>query len=60
MIGSKLGTGGSSGAAYLKASLERSRVFIDFGNLATFLIPRKDIPPLPEEVKITLGFNADK
>lgn len=60
MIGTRLGTGGSSGTAYLKASLERARVFLDIGNLATFLIPRKDIPPLPENVKKHLGFVSDK
>lgn len=60
MIGTKVGTGGSSGVGYLKASLERGRVFLDFGNLATFLIPRKDLPPLPANIKQKLGFVADE
>lgn len=56
MIGSRVGTGGSSGYWYLKATLERSKVFGDIANLATFLIPRADLPKLPQQVKINLGF----
>lgn len=44
MIGSKAGTGGSSGYYYLKSTVnDHYRVFIDFFNMSTFLIPRKDL-----------------
>jgi len=56
MIGTKLGTGGSSGYWYLKATVERGRIFADISNLATYLIPRKDILPLPENIRKQLGF----
>lgn len=56
MVGTKIGTGGSSGATYLKNSAERSRIFLDFTNLSTFLIPRKTLPTLPPELKDHLGF----
>ncbi len=56
MIGSRIGTGGSSGYYYLKSTLERSKVFGDIANLATFLIPRNSLPKLPAELKVNLGF----
>ncbi len=37
-IGSKLGTGGSSGYGYLRAVIEPTRVFRDIANLATYVI----------------------
>jgi tryptophan 2,3-dioxygenase len=56
MLGSKIGTGGSSGHEYLKKSADNNRVFVDFFNLSTFLIPKSEIPQLPEELKHVLGF----
>eukprot|EP00062_Callorhinchus_milii_P020575 gi/632976368/ref/XP_007904756.1/ PREDICTED: tryptophan 2,3-dioxygenase [Callorhinchus milii] len=47
MIGSKLGTGGSSGYQYLRSTMsDRYKVFGDLFNLATFLVPRHWIPKL--------------
>ena len=56
MIGTKIGTGGSSGHDYLKRSTENNRVFIDFFNLATFLLPKSHIPKLPNSLRKDLGF----
>lgn len=56
MIGRKIGTGGSSGAQYLKSATEKHRLFSDFFNLTTFLIPRSALPGLPEKVREKLGF----
>jgi tryptophan 2,3-dioxygenase len=56
MIGTKIGTGGSTGYSYLKATVDRYKVFGDLFNLSTFLIPRSELPQLPEEVKKNLGF----
>lgn len=56
MIGTKIGTGGSTGYSYLKATVDRYKVFADLFNLSTFLIPRSALPALPEELKKNLGF----
>jgi tryptophan 2,3-dioxygenase len=56
MIGSKIGTGGSSGQDYLRRTVESHRVFLDFFNLTTYLIPRSQLPRLPEELRGQLGF----
>lgn len=56
MIGNKLGTGGSTGYNYLKATVDKYKVFADLFNLSTFLIPRSKLPALPEDVRKNLGF----
>lgn len=56
MIGSKIGTGGSSGHAYLKQTIDAHRIFADFFNLSTFLIPRSSLPELPAAAQRELGF----
>jgi tryptophan 2,3-dioxygenase len=56
MIGTKMGTGGSTGYNYLRATVDKYKVFADLFNLSTFLIPRSRLPELPEEVKKNLGF----
>ena len=56
MIGSKLGTGGSSGYQYLRSTVsDRYKVFIDLFNLSTYLIPRTYIPPLNKRLRRTLS-----
>jgi tryptophan 2,3-dioxygenase len=57
MIGSKIGTGGSSGQDYLKATVEAHRIFTDFFNLSTYLVPRSMLPRLPQELQRELGFH---
>jgi tryptophan 2,3-dioxygenase len=56
MIGNKIGTGGSTGYNYLKATVDKYKVFSDLFNLSTFLIPRSRLPELPEDLKRNLGF----
>lgn len=56
MLGTKIGTGGSSGHQYLKAATDHHRIFGDFFNLATFLIPRSELPPLPEALTRRLSY----
>ena len=46
MLGAKIGTGGSSGYSYLKSTVDRHRIFNDFFDLATFLLPPQKMPPL--------------
>jgi len=57
MLGTKIGTGGSSGHKYLKATADRNKVFEDFNDLSTFLIPRSALPKLPIELKKKLNFH---
>lgn len=57
MIGVKIGTGGSSGHAYLQAASEKHKVFSDFADLSTFFIPRSSLPDLPKNIKERLGYN---
>jgi hypothetical protein len=40
--------------------MEKGRIFSEFGNLATYLIPRKDIPPIPEHIRKYFGFTIEK
>lgn len=57
MLGRKIGTGGSSGSQYLKDATDKHKIFTDFFNMTTFLLPRSQIPELPKEVKENLGFH---
>lgn len=56
MLGRKIGTGGSSGHDYLRETAERHRIFSDLSRLATYLIPRSKIPPLPTELRTRMNF----
>jgi len=56
MIGVKIGTGGSSGHDYLRRTVDAHKVFADLFQLSTYLIPRSALPPLPPEVRNSMGF----
>lgn len=56
MLGAKMGTGGSIGHKYLAAAADKHKVFTDLFNLSTFLVPRSQLPPLPEEIRKKLSF----
>jgi len=56
MIGVKIGTGGSSGHAYLRTTAERHRIFGDLFRLSSFLIPRSAVPELPAQIQARMGF----
>jgi len=58
MIGSKVGTGGSSGYQYLRTTLnDRYKVFSDLFALPTFILPRRFIPTLPASIADTLNYH---
>lgn len=57
MIGRKTGTGGSSGHQYLKSTAQQHQIFTDLYQVATLLIPRSDLPSLPEDLRKHLGFH---
>lgn len=51
MIGSKAGTGGSSGYQYLRSTVsDRYKVFLDLFNLTTFFLPAAFTPPLDSSI----------
>jgi len=56
MIGSRIGTGGSSGVGYLMHTAMKQRIFDDLVNISGMLIPRTSIPPLPETLAKKLDF----
>lgn len=56
MIGAKVGTGGTSGHEYLRATADRHKVFGDLFALSTYLLPRSELPPLPPAVRAALSF----
>ena len=56
MLGRKIGTGGSSGYDYLHATAVKHHIFWDFHNISTLLIPRSEIPILPDDLHQELGF----
>ncbi len=58
MLGTKIGTGGSSGHTYLKKAADNNRVFVDLFNLSTYLIPRSRLPKIPDDVRKQLNFNV--
>lgn len=60
MIGTKIGTGGSSGVEYLRRTVESHRVFRDLFNLSTYLVPRSLLPPLPADLARDLGFTTEE
>ncbi len=57
MIGSRIGTGGSTGAGYLRAAMDKHYIFKELGQLNSFLVDRKKLPVLPKEVGERLGYN---
>ena len=56
MIGNKVGTGGSSGHDYLVQTAEKHKIFNDFHNISSLLIPRSELPDLPANMIKELGF----
>lgn len=57
MIGSRIGTGGSSGKEYLKGALDKHYIFKDLVALSSFLIERRKLPKLSKELESVLGFS---
>jgi tryptophan 2,3-dioxygenase len=56
MLGKKVGTGGSSGHSYLAKTAAMHGIFTDLHNISTLLIPRSELPTLPDALKRQLGF----
>lgn len=58
MIGTRIGTGGSTGKDYLGAALQRHHLFREIAALTSFLIERRRLPALSPEMEKGLGFSA--
>lgn len=56
MIGTRIGTGGSSGKDYLKAAADKHYVFAELARLNSFLIEGRKLPALSPEMERRLGF----
>jgi len=56
MIGTRIGTGGSTGRDYLRSALEKHYIFRDIAQLTSFLIERKKLPQLSSTMERRLGF----
>jgi tryptophan 2,3-dioxygenase len=56
MLGTKIGTGGSSGHSYLRSATDQHKVFSDLFNLATYYIPRSELPTLPPDLQRMLNY----
>lgn len=59
MIGTRIGTGGSSGKDYLKSAADKHYIFKEIAQLTSFLIERRKLPQLPKEVERKLGFAVE-
>jgi tryptophan 2,3-dioxygenase len=56
MIGTRIGTGGSTGKDYLKAAADKHYIFKEIAQLNSFLIERRKLPVLPADIEKQLGF----
>jgi len=59
MIGTRIGTGGSTGQDYLRSALNSHHLFKEIAWLTSFLIERRKLPALSPEMERRLGFLAD-
>lgn len=56
MIGTRIGTGGSTGKDYLKAAADKHYIFKEIAQLNSFLVERRKLPSLPAGIEKKLGF----
>jgi tryptophan 2,3-dioxygenase len=58
-IGTRIGTGGSSGRSYLQGTVEKHFIFREIAQLTSFLIERKKLPRLSRQMERRLGFASE-
>jgi tryptophan 2,3-dioxygenase len=58
MIGTRIGTGGSSGEQYLQGAVNKNYVFKELAGIITFLIERRNLPQLPARLHEALRFSS--
>ena len=57
MIGTRIGTGGSTGAGYLQGAMDKHYIFKEISQLNSFLTDRRKLPKLPKDIADRLGYN---
>jgi tryptophan 2,3-dioxygenase len=57
-IGKRVGTGGSTGADYLRSAADTHYVFKELAELTSFLLPRNRLPKLPASLIDNLGYSG--
>jgi tryptophan 2,3-dioxygenase len=58
IIGSRVGTGGSTGKDYLKGAADRHYIFKELAQLTSFLVERRKLPVLDAQTERQLGFSG--
>jgi tryptophan 2,3-dioxygenase len=58
-IGTRVGTGGSSGRSYLQGTVDKHAIFREIAQLTSFLIERKKLPCLDRQMERRLGFASE-
>lgn len=58
MIGTRIGTGGSTGKEYLKGAADKHYIFREIAQLNSFLIERRKLPALSSAIEKRLGFDT--
>ncbi|HEX7515794.1 MAG TPA: tryptophan 2,3-dioxygenase family protein [Chthoniobacterales bacterium] len=58
MIGTRIGTGGSSGEQYLQGAVNKNYIFKELAGVITFLIERRNLPQLPRRLHEALRFSS--
>lgn len=59
IIGTRVGTGGSTGKDYLMAALNKHYIFKELAELTSFLVQRNSLPELDPELKDALCFRGN-
>ncbi len=57
MIGTRTGTGGSTGKDYLQGALNSHYIFKEFAELTSYMIERNKLPELSTKLRQRLGFD---
>ncbi len=58
MIGTRVGTGGSSGEQYLQGAVNKNYIYKELAGIITFLIERRSLPDLPARLRQALRFSS--
>jgi tryptophan 2,3-dioxygenase len=58
MIGTRIGTGGSSGEQYLQGAVNKNYVYKELAGVITFLIERRNLPQLSKQLHRALRFSS--
>ena len=58
MIGTRIGTGGSSGEQYLQGAVNKNYIYKELAGIITYLIERRNLPQLPKRLHEALRFSS--